>query len=329
MRSSVLKKAVTASIRADLAAFIWGPPGVGKSDMVREIGNDMDMNLIDLRLSQMDPVDIRGIPSVDRETKTTSWNPPDFLPTVERHGPNGILFFDELNSAHQASQTVAYQIILDRKVGDYELPPGWIPIAAGNRMEDKAIVNRMSSALSTRFQHFDFDVYWEDWVQWANQNNIHPEVISFIRWKNAALHKMNTEERSFPCPRTWAFVSKFLPHASPEFEYEGIAGIVGPGAAGEFITYTKIYRDLPDPDKIIADPQHGSITNEPSVMFAICGSLSHRATETNFDKIVEFAERIPHEYQTIMLRDSMARIPELRHHKSFKAWTRKNAKDLL
>jgi len=331
MHPTQLKKALSSAIKAQVSTFIWGPPGIGKSKLTQQLAEEMNMELIDLRLSQLDPADIRGIPSIDIKNRLSIWNSPEFLPREGVNKENGILFFDELNSAHPATQTVAYQLILDRRVGNYVLPDGWTCMAAGNRMEDKAIVNRMSSALSNRFLHLDFTVYFEDWVIWATRSKIIPEVISFIRYQPQMLHNMGDgTERAFPTPRSWEFVSKLLPHTDKELQLDIITGLVGDGAAAQFIGYNEIYSNLPDPDKILSDPDSVTVDDDnPAIMFAVAGALAHRATEKTFEKILKYADRMPPEYQTILIRDSLATNKDLRHEKCFKEWTRKNANALL
>lgn len=333
MHPRKLRKALISTIKAQIPAFIWGPPGVGKSQLTQQIAADLEFDLIDLRLSQLDPADIRGIPSIDIENRLSVWNAPEFLPRPGVHADNGILFFDELNSAHPATQTVAYQLILDRKVGDYTMPDGWTALAAGNRAEDKAIVNRMSSALSNRFLHLDFTVFPEDWIAHATAAKFIPEVISFIRYMPQMLHNMPTEgelERAFPTPRSWEFVSTLLPFVDKELEFEIISGLVGEGTAGQFVAYNEIYTNLPDLDKILDDPDsvHVDDTN-PAVMFAVAGALSHRAKAENFEKILQYADRMPPEFQTILIRDALGVNKDLRHEKAFKNWTKKNANALI
>ena len=330
MRPLQLKKTILSAIDAQIALFIWGPPGVGKSKLTLQTTEEIDYGLIDLRLSQLDPADIRGIPSIDHEKHLSIWNAPEFLPRVEEHGEKGVLFFDELPNAHPATQTVAYQLILDRKVGNYVLPDGWTVLAAGNRMEDKSHTHRMSSALSSRFLHVDFEVFYEDWIAWAGPAGIIPEIISFIRWRPSLLHKMDPDARSYPCPRTWEFGSVMLPRIEPDIEFDVMAGLVGEGAATEFIAYNKIFRKLPDPDEILKNPDKVKVNlDDPAVMFAITGSLAHRADKTNFEKILKYGDRMPPEYQTILIRDSLAKTNDLRHEACFKKWIRKNSSVLL
>lgn len=331
MHPRQLKKALVSTIRAQVPAFIWGPPGVGKSDLTKQTAAELEMGLIDLRLSQLDPADVRGIPSIDFENRLSIWNSPEFLPQEERDGLNGLLFFDELNSAHQATQAVAYQLILDRCVGNYVLPDGWVCIAAGNRMEDKAIVNRMSSALSNRFLHLDFTVLNDDWIAHATSAGFIPEVISFIRYMPQMLHNMGDgTDRAFPTPRTWEKISDILPYVDKNLELDIISGLVGEGTAGQFIAYNEIYSNLPDLDKIIDDPDSVKVDDSnPAIMFAVCGALAHRAKAENFEKILQYGDRMPPEFQTILIRDSLATNRDLRHEQCFKNWTRKNANALI
>lgn len=325
MNPSGVKKAVKRAIQANRAVFVWGPPGVGKSDVIASVAKELDMGLIDLRVILLDPVDLRGLPTVDQTTKMTSWAVPDFLPTVERDGERGILFMDELTSAPPSVQAACYQLVLDRKLGDYELPPGWNIVAAGNRQEDGAVVTRMSTALGSRFIHIDFDVDPEEWFKWANENQVKTEVTSFIRFKTTMLHDFDKNQRTFPCPRTWKFVSDIIDNLDEDIQLDMITGTVGEGPAAEFEAFIRMYRDLPDPDVILKNPKKAKIPEEPSTLYALCGSISTRANEENFDSVVEFADRIPPEYQAILIKDSVSRNNKLVNTKAFNSWVTKNA----
>jgi hypothetical protein len=334
MQPRKLRRALLSAIKTQLPVFIWGPPGVGKSALTQQIADEIDYDLIDLRLSQLDPADIRGVPAIDFENRLTIWNAPEFLPRKGVHGDYGILFFDELNSAHRDTQTVAYQLILDRKVGNYVLPDGWTVLAAGNRMEDSAIVNPMSSALSNRFMHLDFTINNDDWITHATANKFIPEVVSFIRYLPQYLHNMgepgSKPERAFPTPRSWEYVSRILPNTEEDLKYDIVAGNVGEGVAGQFIAYIDIYTNLPDLDKILNDPDSVHVdTGRPEVMFAVSGALAHKANEDTFDKILQYADRMPPEFQTILIQDALSANKELRHQQCFKDWTRKNANVLI
>ncbi|MCK5904796.1 MAG: AAA family ATPase, partial [Gammaproteobacteria bacterium] len=161
--------------------MLWGPPGVGKSQIIAQIGERHDIPVIDIRLSQMEPSDLRGIPFRDHDQ--VEWAIPAMLPNTERHGNKGILFLDEITSDVPSVSAAAYQLILDRKLGEYEVPNGWAIFAAGNRQGDRGVTYAMPSPLANRFSHYDVDIHLDDWVAWAYQHNIHESIIAFLRFR--------------------------------------------------------------------------------------------------------------------------------------------------
>jgi len=327
MKPTQIKFSLETAIRAKRPAFIWGAPGVGKSQVVAQIARENDLELIDVRAVLLDPVDLRGLPHINGEGKA-HWAIPSFLPQKGK----GILFLDELNAAPLLVQAACYQLILDRKLGEYELPEGWSVVAAGNRETDKAITFRMSSALANRFIHLNFDVDLEDWIEWALSADIEIEVVAFIRFRPALLHQFDPtkNEKTFPSPRTWEYVSDILktkPLSSIEFEL--IAGIVGEAAAAEFMGFMKIYRDLPDPDAILIDPKGSIVPTDPATQYAICGALSRKASTTNFGRVLEYGQRLPIEFSVLLVRDSVKISPELTKTRAFIKWSTDNSEILI
>lgn len=337
MRPTQVVQALGYLVAANQPVMIHGSPGVGKSDVVRQVARENDMEMIDLRLSQLDPVDLRGVPSVDTKRKQTSWNVPDFLP---RDG-KGILFLDEINSAAQATQAAAYQLVLDRKLGDYELPKGWAIVAAGNRSTDRAIVNQMSTALKNRFTHLNYEVNNDDWCEWALKNNIAVEVLGFIRFRPMHLNEFeqrndSREERervqrlkdaqAFATPRSWEFMSRVVQQKpDPEIEYELYTGIVGEGCAAEFMGYLKYYRDLPNLDALLMNPGKAKVPEEPATLYALATGLATKATTDNIERVVQYALRLPAEFQVLLMKDAIVRDNSLTNTKAFNEWAIKNA----
>lgn len=337
MRPSQITTALGYLLDANQPVMLHGSPGVGKSDVVRQIAKQRGIELIDLRLSQLDPVDLRGVPSVDTKKHITSWNTPNFLPTDGK----GILFLDEINSAAQATQAAAYQLVLDRKLGDYELPNGWAIIAAGNRSTDRAIVNQMSTALKNRFTHLNYEVNNDDWCDWALKNNIAVEVLGFIRFRPMLLNEFeqrneSKEERervqrmkdaqAFATPRSWEFLSKVVQQKpSSDIEYELYTGIVGEGAAAEFMGYLKYYRDLPNLDALLMNPGAAKVPEEPATLYALSTGLATKTTQDNMERVVKYALRLPAEFQVLLMKDAIARDNDLTQTKSFNEWAIKNA----
>ncbi len=337
MRPSQIATALNYLIDANQPVMLHGSPGVGKSDVVRQVAKQRGIELIDLRLSQLDPVDLRGVPSVDTKKHITSWNTPNFLPTDGK----GILFLDEINSAAQATQAAAYQLVLDRKLGDYVMPPGWAIIAAGNRSTDRAIVNQMSTALKNRFTHLNYEVNNDDWCDWALRSNIAVEVLGFIRFRPMLLNEFeqrndSKEERervqrlkdaqAFATPRSWEFLSKVVQQKpGSDVEYELYTGIVGEGAAAEFMGYLKYYRDLPNLDALLMNPGAAKVPEEPATLYALSTGLATKATQDNMERVVKYALRLPAEFQVLLMKDAIARDNDLTQTKAFNDWAIKNA----
>lgn len=337
MRPSQITTALHCLLDAQQPVMLHGSPGVGKSDIVRQIAVSRGIDLIDLRLSQLDPVDLRGVPSVDAKKHVTNWNTPSFLPASGK----GILFLDEINSAAQATQAAAYQLVLDRKLGDYTLPEGWCMIAAGNRTTDRAIVNQMSTALKNRFTHLNYEVNNDDWCEWALRSNIAVEVLGFIRFRPMLLNEFEqrnetkTEKervqrlkdaQAFATPRSWEFVSKVVQQKpSPEVEYELYSGIVGEGCAAEFVGYLKYYRDLPNLDALLMNPGQAKVPEEPATLYALATGLAAKATPDNFERVVKYALRMPAEFQVLLMKDAVVRDNTLTQSKAFNEWAIKNA----
>lgn len=241
--------------------LIHGKPGVGKSQIVRQVAEELGIGFIDVRLAEMDAVDIRGLPSVDNEHHSMTWNPPDFWPRDEK--TRGILFLDEVTSCDRSIQVAAYELILDRKLGDiYKVPDGWYICGAGNRIEDRAVAMTMSSALSNRFMHVELTEDSEEWARWAINEGINPSVVGFIRYRPEMLHNMDGEnlEYGWPSPRSWEKASHMIDimektDAKKTIVKKIVFGLVGPGAGAEFMEFYKnreIYENILD---MMTDPK--------------------------------------------------------------------------
>lgn len=190
--------------------MIWGAPGIGKSDLVRQAARQQGLTLIDLRLSQLEPTDLRGIPLHDQGR--VRWIPPEELPDAERDGAEGILFLDEINAAPPAVAASAYQLILDRRLGVYRLPDGWTIIAAGNRLDDRGITYSMPAPLANRFMHVTLQVDVDAWLDWAARSDISPVLCDFMAAEPEWLARFSPEPdiTAFPSPRSWAFADRII-----------------------------------------------------------------------------------------------------------------------
>lgn len=307
--------------------FLWGAPGVGKSQVVAQVAAAMGLELLDVRAILLDPVDLRGLPRVDKDNRA-HWSPPAFLPSSGQ----GVLFLDELNAAPPLVQAACYQLVLDRKLGEYELPDGWTIIAAGNRETDKSVTHRMPSALANRFVHLDFETQLEDWLIWADGAGIDPRIAAFLRFRPDLLLDFDPKrpEKAFATPRSWEFVSRIL-GSGPESAVllDLCRGTVGQGPASEFIGFLDVYRKLPDMDAILADPHGSPVPEDPAVLYALCGGLSHTAREGNAEALASYALRLPAEFSVLLMRDAVRRSPGLVDTESFAAWARQHSNVLL
>ncbi|NJO62904.1 MAG: hypothetical protein HC836_33185 [Richelia sp. RM2_1_2] len=269
------------------AAFIWGPPGIGKSDIMAQVAADLGFQFVDIRLSQMEPTDVRGIPVPSKGqdgTPVVFWAPPSFL-ELDPSVPT-MYFFDEMNSAPQSIQSAAYQFILDRRLGDHKFGPHDVVFAAGNRETDRGATFKMPTPLMNRFVHLELRVDFDDWQNWAIANSIHKTVVGYLTWQKHELFDFQpgSASRGFPTPRSWEFVSQLVnedPNLPEMVILAMISGSVGEGAAIKFMEYRKLNEKLPNPSDILA----GKITKlkddqkETSIMYALTIGLCYELKE--------------------------------------------------
>ena len=307
--------------------FVWGAPGVGKSQVVAQVAHAKGLNLVDVRAVLLDPVDLRGLPHID-ENRRACWCPPEFLPAEGE----GILFLDELNAAPPLVQAACYQLVLDRQLGEYHLPDGWSIVAAGNRETDRAVTHRMPSALANRFVHLNFDVNQEEWLDWAQESEIVPEVIAFIRFRPQLLHAFDPQkdDKAFPTPRSWEFVSRIMHKQGKTLpDLELIAGVVGEGAAAEFCGFLRIFNNLPDPDTLLSDPETSVVPEDPATLYAVCELLSKKTELINLPQIMTYAKRLPPEFSVMLVRDAARINSAIVQTPDFNAWAVAHADVLI
>jgi hypothetical protein len=265
--------------------FLWGPPGIGKSELIQGLTEDLGGACIDLRLGQCEPTDLRGIPYFDRDKGVMNWAPPIELPSEEfaKQYPIVVLFLDEMNSAAPAVQGAAYQLILNRQVGTYKLPDNVVMVAAGNRESDKGVSYRMPSPLANRFVHLEVRQDFDSWFNWAVSKNIHKDVVGYISFAKQDLFDFDPKSasRSFATPRTWTFVSDFLydEDATDAELTDLIAGTVGEGLAVKFMAHRKVAGSMPKPEDVLAGKVKELKVKEVSAMYSLTISLCYELQE--------------------------------------------------
>ena len=278
--------------------FLWGPPGIGKSDIVAQICNSFsNSHLIDIRLSLWEPTDIKGIPYFDSNSGTMVWGAPSELPSAEFAENYGtiVLFLDEMNSAAPAVQAAAYQLILNRRVGQYNLPDNVVIVAAGNREADKGVTYRMPAPLANRFVHLELAVNFDDWFQWAVDNKEHKDVVGFLNFSKKDLYDFDPKSpsRSFATPRSWSFVSELLEDQLDEATTTDlVAGAVGEGLAVKFMAHRKIAGNMPNPTDILLGKVKELKTKEISAMYSLTVSLCYELKEANDSGDKKFNDKV-------------------------------------
>jgi len=315
MRAKHLKTRLEMSLKTMDPVMIWGPPGIGKSNIAKQVCDENGLQFIDMRLVDRDPTDLRGIPfPVDGKTEYLQ---PSELPTEGE----GVLFLDEIVQAPMATMNVASQLILDRRIGDYVLPPGWRVWAAGNEIGHRAGANKMPTHLENRFDHVYLEVHNPDWHEWAMENGIAPEVTAFLKFRPELLQNFDAQckEHAQGTPRSWERCSNFIKaEPPPEIEFESITGIVGEGPATEFSSFLEMMRELTNPEDILRDPENAPTPTTSSAMYATMGAVAALATAKNSMAVFTYAKRLPNEYTVMLMREAEARDPAISGTKAFR-----------
>ena len=307
MKPSQVKETLQRLVAARLPAFVWGAPGIGKSSIVRQIARAEGLEFLDLRLALLDPTDLKGIPFFDPETRQGVWAPPSFLP--KDPDSRGILFLDEINSAPPAVQASAYQLVLDRRVGEYELPAGWSIVAAGNRENDRGVLYRMPPPLANRFVHLEMEATLEDWKAWAYASGVSSELIAYLSYAPEALFAFDPEsgEKAFPTPRSWSYVDRMIgTQMEPDLLLEAVSGAVGREAAVEFLSFLQVRKRLPDPEAILRGEKL-QLEEDPRLLTVLVTGLVNRLKAENSPEalaaVLRFSLELPGEFAVLLVRE--------------------------
>jgi hypothetical protein len=314
---SILDREFAGTVtQAHTPVMLWGPPGVGKSQIIAQIAGEHGVPLIDVRLSQMEPTDLRGVPF--RKGEVVEWSVPSLLPDAVRHGPRGILFLDEITSAPPTVTAAAYQLILDRRLGDYRVPAGWVIFAAGNRHGDRGVTYVMPAPLANRFTHYDIEPDLEDWVAWAHVAGIDERIIAFLRFRPDLLFGFDPAQNpvAFPSPRSWEYAHRALIKFAdaPHLLRDGLQACVGQAAGVECKAFLDHMAELPDIEAIL---QGGSepVPQAIDLQYGVAAALVRRAMQARdmphakvvYGNILRYATRFPQREMGVMLVTDMHR----------------------
>lgn len=333
MKPTDLKNLIVARFKAGIfrPLYIEGSPGVGKTQICRQAADELKVGFLVIHAPLLQPEDY-GFPVINA-TKTDV----SFLVSKEKFPvegsdcpETGIFLIDELGQADSPIQKILRNLIQEREIHGKKLKKGWSIVATGNRVSDRAGANRLLSHMSNALTRVEFDVSLDDWSTWALENGVKTEVVSFIRFRPELLNTFDAQKEINATPRAWVEgVSKSLGIVDSALEFSVFKGDVGDGAAAEFLGFLKIFRNLPSPDAIILDPKGSEVPKDGATLYALCGALAHRATETNFIRLVEYIQRLPAEFGLLFVRDATKLCPKILTTKEFIAWASKDGAKLL
>jgi len=308
MKATDIITVATQLIEQKLPLFIWGAPGIGKSSIVKEIARAEGLEFLDLRLSLLDPTDLKGIPFFDPQREEGVWAKPSFLPSDPMS--RGVLFLDEINTAPPAVQASAYQLILDRRVGEYTLPEGWSIVAAGNRESDRGVVYKMPPPLANRFVHFEMEVDFEEWKQWAYARGVQSSIIAYLAYDTAMLFTFDplANQKSFATPRSWEYVDRLMDSKIPEsLLLETLTGAVGREGAIGYLSFRKVMDQLPNLTDVIEGRIEGVESDDPKVLMAlvigVVNQLRDHPSDEAIDHLLRFSLRLPGEFAIMLVKD--------------------------
>ena len=313
-------------IKAGLTVMLTGSPGLGKSDLVREIAKKFNLEIIDIRLSQCDPTDINGFPIHDGMRMT--YAPPKHFPLQELDklppGKDGwLLFLDEFNSASLAVQAASYRLVLDRQIGQYNLHKNVAIICAGNKMTDGAIVNRMSTAMQSRLIHLELEVDAQVWLEHAISSEFDHRVTSYIEGRPEHLHRFDPKHNdvTFSCPRTWEFTSKLIKgkEVTPAM-LNLLIGTLSAGIAHQFHAYMSYCSKLPSIQEIKSNPTTVAINTDPAMLYAVSHMVAAYLNETNASQLILFIRRLPLEFGITSVRAALKRNKALMRVDAIRDW---------
>ncbi len=325
MKASDLITTLRSLVEQKVPTFLWGAPGIGKSSIVKQVAQSKNIGFIDLRLALMDPTDLKGIPFYEKDSHTALWAPPAFLPSEGE----GILFLDELNSAAPSVQASAYQLILDRRIGEYELPKGWAIVAAGNREGDRGVTYRMPAPLANRFVHFEMEVEVDEWRYWAYKQKIDERIIAYIAYKSEHLFTFDAKNdlKSFATPRSWEYVDSILKsNLEEKLLLDALGGAVGREVAVGFLSFSKVMHKLPDIETILQTSK-GTYSDEVDVLYALSSglvsALLNNNTPERLENLLYYTLELKSEFAVMIVQDLQRAGVLMQNSEAFKEWVKR------
>ena len=298
MRATLLKETIKSLFPIQRTVCIEGSPGGGKTTIVHQVAEELGVPCVERHMPTMLVEDF-GILFPDGESKL-HYKLPDWFPVKGKSPDKGILLFDDRNQANADLQKVLANICQARTLHGTPMPDGWQVISTGNR---------------------ELDTHLDDWTQWAIDNDVKPELVSFIRFRPALLHDYDPQRDQNATPRSWVEgVSNVLGQVPADAEFDSFKGAVGEGAAAEFVGFLRIFRKLPNPDAVLMNPTTAAVPTDPATLYALSGAIAERATENNFERVCTYAERMPADFSVLTVSYASRKKPELANTQAFNKW---------
>ena len=301
------------------SVMLWGAPGIGKSQAIRQIAREIERGtgkktvVTDVRLLLFNPIDLRGIPTSNADKTLAVWLRPQIFQMDEGDSVINILFLDEISAAPQSVQAAAYQITLDRVVGEHRLPENCIVIAAGNRTTDKSVAFKMPKALANRLLHIEVEGSFSSWRKWAVKSGINDKVLGFLSFRQNYLlcFDSSSDDLAFATPRSWEMVSNLLNHVSDDIDkmYPLISGLVSTGIAVEFRTWANVLNELPSIEDIF-EGKMPPLPKSTDAMYALISAMTAYAREhknqlSKIQSSIVYAGKMPPDFSTVLMKDYM------------------------
>lgn len=334
MKPTRIFRAVLKAVRDRQPILLLGAAGTAKSAIVAQVAkfmkmSDPDFRLVDVRMTLYQPVDVKGMPTVDLKEMLARWTKPDFFRMIEP-GSRGILFLDEITAARPEVQAALYELVYDRRIGAYSLPDGWSIVAAGNRVGDRAVAYEMPTPLKSRFVTVTIEVDPDGWRSWAEGEGLEPSVIAFIHLRPNMLHTFDpaAKQTAFACPRTVEMVARaVMSGIEKDIEFDYIAGLAGEGWATEYLGFQRLFATI-DPDAVLADPTGYPLPDNQSLLYALTIVLARTVEAATFDAFFRFADRIAGDFSVLMVTTAVRKNPSILKTRGFIAWAAAH-KDVL
>lgn len=324
MKPSSIKANIKARFQsgAKRALLVESSPGLGKTQIAAQVANELGVGFIAIHAPLLQPEDY-GFPVISKSKDDV-----DFIVSKAKFPiegsdcpEKGILLIDELSQADNSAQKILANLLQEREIHGKKLKDGWMIVATGNRVTDRAGANRILSHLGNRVTRIGMEASLDDWTQWALANEVPTEVIAFLRFRPDLLSAFDPQQEINPTPRAWVEgVGESLGVVSPEDEFEMFKGDVGEGPAAEFCGFLKIFRKLPSPDAIMMNPTGTAVPSDPATQYAICGALAARVTPDNFGRVMLYISRMPADFSVLFVRESIRRNAEVQNSTDFVKW---------